>query len=195
MIGIDEIPGYREAIDRERNVRENAFLGLRERICGFPVEPITLRHLIILRGIESPFVNGGECNKAECARFLWVMRPGFVANPPGPFRRWLHCQQVRRKSLLDLVPGIHGFIDGQFQDAPGTSQAGYRVQYYSEAAGCVDLLASAYHWTEECILGMPMPRLLQYSKVIMRRLDPQTPLFNPSDRVRGEWMRRRACQK
>jgi hypothetical protein len=51
----------------------------------------------------------------------------------------------------------------------------------------VDLFGREYGWREADILDAPVKRLFQYLKAISRR-NGETVLFNPSDKVRGQWM-------
>src|SRR5690349_17989316 len=75
---LDQIPGYREAVEKEREIREMAFLDFPELICGIEVKPLSTWHLALLDTIHSPFLTGEtEIVLADCAMFCWMVSPGY----------------------------------------------------------------------------------------------------------------------
>ena len=68
-----EIPGYLEAVKRERLVRDAAFLGLPEAVAGFELRQMTLRDSIVLSIARNPLLSGETPNPLELATFLWYM--------------------------------------------------------------------------------------------------------------------------
>ena len=177
----DQIPGLREAIDREQHIRDVSFIELPEVICGFDVQPLTLRHIIVLGSVGSPFVRGGYPLPVDAGAFLCV-----VGNWRG-FNRWRNLKRLGKVPMMDAVESIGQYMSESFQDAPGISGVD-SVSYYSFAASLIDLLAHEYGWNERDILDMPVKRLFQYVKAIAERHGEKT-FFNPSDKVRGDWMR------
>jgi hypothetical protein len=75
------IPGYAEALIRERVVRDAAFLGITESVGPFEVVPMTLRHWMLLRTMGNPVVRQGEGAPLPAPEqlrdFLWVVNPRF----------------------------------------------------------------------------------------------------------------------
>jgi hypothetical protein len=177
----DQIPGLAEAIEQEQLVRHAAFLDLPETLCGRDVPALTLRHVLILESIQSPLVVGGFVQLTDLAAFFLTLLPA---------RGWRRFWLLRFIAKLDLPPSIAEISDYMregLQDAPGGESGGNFISYFSNAAIWVDALAHEYGWPEPVILNLPLKRLFQYAKVIARRNgDPI--LFNPSDKVRGQWL-------
>ncbi len=186
----DLIPGYREAVKREGGIRDEAFLGLTSDICGLPCVPMNARHFIALDLIGSPLLAAEPLDvstPADVAVFLWLLSPDY--SPTARFRRWRFVRRCRSLPFVQAVCEIQAFIRDTFQDAPpaGPSQdAG--PAYYSHAVNFVHVFASAYGWSEEAILTMPLRRAFQYMRRLTKQRNPKATLFNPSDRVRGDWL-------
>jgi hypothetical protein len=176
----DQIPGLAEAIEKEQHVRDTSFLELPESVCGFDVKPLTLRHVLTLGAVGSPFMRGGHPMPHDIGAFLIV-----VADWKG-FKRWCCLRKLGRVAFRDAVESVDSFVKESFQDAPA-SGAAESVSYYSFAASIVDVFGREYGWSEAETLDVPLKRLFQYLKAIARR-NGETVFFNPSDRVRGQWM-------
>lgn len=113
MPGLLEIPGYLEAVSRERLIRDAAYLAacpspvvpmVTERIGTFDVLPITLRHYVILRMKQNPLLYGKPPDPAELAELLWVLSPGWV--PDAKARdKWMrkHCKRM----VPPCCPKVH----------------------------------------------------------------------------------------
>lgn len=177
----DQIPGLREAIEKEQHIRDTSFLELPESLCGFDVSPLTLRQILLLGSTDSPFVVGGYPTMVSCGGFLCI-----VGNWKG-FKRWRNLKALGRQNPDKVIEAIKQFMAESFQDAPGSSEVD-GVSYYSFAASLIDCFAHEYGWKESDILDAPVKRLFQYIKAISSRRGEKV-LFNPSDKVRGDWMR------
>lgn len=185
-----EIPGWREAVERENAVRDESFLGLTETLCGIEVLPLSAYHFLILEAVHSPFVCGGVPNEVDIARFLWIVSPQFRPTTTRADRK-LRDKFIRRLSNLDWeqsVKAITTYTEDAFQDSPG-SRGGSQASYWSWIAGLVDFIASAYGWTERDIIDIPLKRAFQYVRLIKSR-ESEAIHFNRSDTVRGEWLRK-----
>ena len=182
MTLLEQIPGLRAAIEQEQLVRDSSFLELPESVCGFDVSPLTLRHVLALEAIGSPFICGGQPLPHDFAAFLLTVKPA------RGFARWNMLRRLGQVEYGQAFEEISGFIGDAMQDSPGGAEVqGDYVSYYSFGASFVDCLAKEYGWSEAAILDMPLKRLFQYLKVISRR-NGETTFFNPSDKVRGKWL-------
>jgi hypothetical protein len=177
----DQIPGLREAIEQEQHIRDTSFLALPESVCGFDVNPLTLRHVLTLGAIGSPFMRGGYPMPHDVGAFMVV-----VGDWSG-FKRWRNLRKLSRVETSKVIAEIDLFIKESFQDSPGGSGKESGASYYSFAAALVDVFGKEYGWTEYETLNVPLKRMFQYIKAISRR-NGETVLFNPSDRVRGQWL-------
>lgn len=179
------IPGYAEAVARERFLRAASFVVDREFIHGVRVLPLSIWHVMALDTIGSPFVTKADGVTAEdVLNFLWIVSPKYNSNRLD--RRWFWLTQVRRLDAAETIKAIVDYVSEAYGDAPGGGSSG--PSYYSNAAGLVDALASAYGWSEAEILRLPLKRAFQYSKAISDRLNPNAVMWNPSDRIKGEWL-------
>ena len=178
----DQIPGLAAAIEQERHVRETAFLALPEIVCGFEVPPLTLTHVIALSVVRNPFVAGGSITPTDIAEVLVAL-----TRPTGWQRRKL-LRRLRRMNYAQAVHEVSGYFDEAFQDAPAGSSNPEGTVYYSNAAALVDVFAREYGWNAHLTLRLPLKQLFQYLKAMQRSRDPRAVMFNPSDKVRGQWL-------
>jgi DNA-binding phage protein len=77
-IHADRIPGFLEALARERTVREQAFLGYVEPILGIDLAPLTLERLNLLILAENRYLCGGEARIADVLQLLWICSKAFT---------------------------------------------------------------------------------------------------------------------
>ena len=187
---LDQIPGYREAVDREQSVRAIAFLGVTDQVAGIPVRSVTVRDWIALDFVGSPFVAGGRPDIADTALLLWRLSPSY--RPGSRWRRWLHTRQVRRavtkRGDMAVILAARDYILDTFQDSPGGSGNSLSVPSVHWAIYLIGVLARSYGWSAEETLAMPVSQALQFLRYIELANNPKAVLFNPSDRVRGQWL-------
>ena len=213
MNPLEAIPGLREAIERETEAREIDFLGAPELLCGIEVMPLSIRRLLRLQAVGSPFlykVDGTPPPEqvGDVALFFWALSPNYeralrvrlwaecVSFEIGKFAfNFIRQRFVRRLRPLKLGPAARAcrdYVSRAFEDAPGGSEGRVSASYYGWPASYVGLLASEYGWTEDTILDLPLRRLFQHVRRLIQKHDPGAILFNPSDKVRGEWLRQQS---
>jgi len=180
---IDQIPGLGAAIEQERFVRDSSFLSLPEVIGGVDVQPMTLRHIIALSSVGSPFIAGGHATPEAVAQFVLLL-----AKPTGWLAKRRLLKRIAKMDYDETIAEIKAFMDEAFQDSPASSGGRTQASYYSFAASLVDVFGKEYSWTESAVLDTPIKRLFQYLNVIRKRNNPEAIMFNPSDRVRGEYL-------
>lgn len=177
---------YRRAVEAETRIRESAYLDCPETICGIEVLPLSIRHLVILDYLGSPFVSGGQADAGDVAQFLWIVSPLFEWNAKE--KRDKFTRGLRRLRFHDANQQIADYVAAAFADAPGNSGKN-EVAYVAWPAHLVHLFASEYGWDEKKVLGLPFRRAWQYWRCIAREHDPKRILFNPlSDRVKSDWL-------
>lgn len=186
MSGWLSVPGYREAREREDSIRDAAFILEREEIEGVSVLPMNARHFLLLAGTGSPFVCGGSPSEVAAARFLWIVSPQFEIGESKARDKFL--KRVRKLPFVATCASIHRYVDETFMDAPG-GKASEKIPDTSFVAELVDLLAREYHWTERDILNLPLKRIFQYLRRIQKHHDTDATFVNPSDEIRGKWLR------
>lgn len=168
-----QIPGLEAVVEREAAVRNQSFLDdLPEVICGIEVKPLTLRMVLLLECIGSPFIGGGIVQPHDIGAFLIV-----VAGNPKGFRRWRLLRRVGKMNANHAVVEIESYVSESFMDRPGSSGSS-GASYYSNAAAFVDLFASEYGWSTERVLNAPLKQLFQCLKATAKRHNPKAILFN-----------------
>lgn len=191
-IDIDEIKPYRDAVEQEALVRDVAFLGLNETVLGFEVRPMTLRHLLWLGMVESPFVRSLKLELAEAhlhvaafvrvvsfrnpAKVGWLQDFAFRRR----YRRW-----ASKTSVIESVVAVREYVAEAVQDAPGGSGGG--KAYFSAAASIANYVMERGKEPFAAAVSAAMDVPLKVSFQIMRanRMwhDPKAIMFNPSDDV------------
>jgi hypothetical protein len=201
---LDEIPKLREAIERESNIRDDAFLPVNESIAGFEVVPVTLAHYTILRRVNSPLLSSNQKTSPEqLAAFLWLLNPKFDPKggrakkrfvrrkcrhffPPDlpllptkrAFRRWKRKARVNFYNFSVSLKAARAFMEETLMDRHDAQLVpdGHVAEYYSDSAALVALFAREYRWSEKAVLKMPLRRLFQYMAEIKHHHGQ--PLFN-----------------
>lgn len=180
-VRIADIPGAGELITRTLNNRNAAFLDLTTTICQREVLPMTIRHWVILDGIDSPFVHGETPQPHDIPMFLWVMSRDF--RPGASWRRGRFIRSVRRFDFPAVTARIMRYVEDTFLDSPPGELGDHGLPQISFAAGLVSRLAFSFHWTEAEILNIPLKRLNQYLKAVSMINDPDGAKFNPWDKL------------
>ena len=201
---VELIPGYRAAVDTEQLSRDASFLPITETVGGFELRPLTLRDYITLRMMRSPLICGGTPSPGQLAAFLWLLspshRPGLTLGAFLNRRLFLRrCKYFlpssnradrpeRMANAARLLVAIRAYVEEAFQDRPPTKARGWIEDYYSDAAALCGMLAREYGWSEKAVLDMPMKRIFQYLNEIKAANGSKSPLCNPSDRIKSEFM-------
>ena len=180
---LSKIPGLSEAVkaaEREEEVvREFAFSGLPESICGLEVEPFRIPHLRQLILVDSPFVTGKEPTPESVFDFLWIVSTIYPkSNSESKKALWERIKSAN----LDWALGIHAYVSEAMMDAP--KGGGGNSPIASMSASLVNIIASSYGWSREQIEKEPIKSIYQYVRLIQRDANPESPIDNPlSDRV------------
>lgn len=186
MLTYRNVPGLPEAVKRENDIRDASFLDLNANICGVEIRQMTPRDLIILDGIGNPLMGGTLPSPAQLADFLWKLSPHYAEH--APLRRWLFGRSIRRLDYMAAVKACWRYIEDTFQDSPASSGPS-SIPYAGWCAYLLNNIAINYGWSEQTIINTPLKRLFQYLKCIRRYHDPEAPMHNPSDRVKGDYLR------
>lgn len=205
-----QIPGYAEAIVRERFLRDSAFLGVTETVGGFELKPLTLRHYLLLRILRSPLLYDETPSPVELAQFLWSVSAEYSTDPkarkrflkrcrkftpPAPpllweSKRWRSRFNAALLEMAKCLTETREYISEAMMDRPPSRiGGGFAPDYYSEVAWWVGLFEHRY--TADQLLDMPLKALFQYLQEYKDRkgsMGQHRPtLFNPSDKVRARF--------
>lgn len=185
---LENIPGYREAvaaaIEEEDSLREFAFTGWPEEICGVSVSQFTLRHLLHLFQIKSPFFYGGDPGPEDVALFLWIVSPQFRLG--GDSARGEFYESIAGLGFSAAEQEIRSYIDRAQFDRP--SGGGGATPIASFFASVIHTLASEYGWSVSEIMDLPLAAIYQLTRLIAREHNPRRPFPNRiSDRAKVEF--------
>ena len=201
-----EIPGFRDAVKRERVLRDRAFLGGNEIVAGVVVKQLSLRIMLFLEHAETGFIIPFRYDDmteviAHAAQVLYFAQPGWQEPEVRPFsfwRAWREAMRQRKfqvqlfkgvKDQLDIIGAVRGWIDDAMMDCPAGSQGEVqRPSYVSHPAHLMDLFAAAGLWfTYDEIMDMPLKRLWQHWRLAAHRVY-ELPLTNPSDQLAVDFL-------
>lgn len=192
MNPLADIPGYLEAVNRENESRDLAFLDVPESICGIDILQMTPRHLVMLDRSNNPFLFTPAPVDPDLfpqlVVFLWALSPDYVMGEGAAKTKFV--KSCRKLKFISTVQAVETYVKETFQDAPTREESnGYAPSYTSFVASLVDLLASEYGWSEAEIFNMPLKRIFQYLRRIEIRHGAKV-MFNPSDKIKGDWLDR-----
>lgn len=195
-----EIPGLREAIRKERTLRDRAFLGGYELVFGIVVKQLSLRTVLFLEHAENGFLipfRFDDDNEviAHAIQVLWFSRPSWTppsVETPSLWRQFVTARQehlfqmkvLRNGTPMELVKEVRGWIEEATFDCPSGSGGELpRQSYASHPAHLVDLFGAAgLPFSYDEIMDMPLKRLWQHWRLAANRLY-DLKLTNPSDEV------------
>ena len=176
-----------DAVAREKSLRDAAWLDLPARICGMEFRQMTVRHYLVLDGVDSPFVRGGIPTPEQLAQFLWIVSPSFTPDEGEALR---FTKEIGKLPFTQAVQESLAYVEQTFLDAPqGAKRDDGSPDYFSWLSSIVDALGSEYGWKPFEIMEMPLRQVFQLLRVIRRRHDPKAVLFNNlSDRAKLDWV-------
>ncbi len=179
---LSSVPGYAEAVEREKNNRVFPFLGVHDSINGIEVAALTPSHLVLLDGCGSPYIYGlTDPDPARIAQFLWVVQPDFAHDASA---RDAFVAQHKDQFTPKTADAITEYLTRHLQDAPTPeATAGETKSYFSWCAALVDLFAGRYGWSVEYIMSRPFALLYQLLDAAAFRANPDHLKINPSDAV------------
>lgn len=173
--------------------REQAFLDLPMTVCGEELRAMTPRDLLVLNGVESPFVCPFEPTAAHVALFLWVLHVDNKGTDSWGERRAKRkmIRRVASRGFVQSVKECEAYVEEMFQDAPQSSanQGERRPLGTCFIAPLVIGIALETGWSQADIINTSLPRLFQYSKAIRARAEGKDFVdVAPSDRLTGQFL-------
>lgn len=171
-------PLVKAAVERETELREAAFLGLPFYVEGLALPPLSLRSFLRLRLAGNPYICGGDKFPGDAAAFLYE-----ATGQTG--HREEYAKTIAGLDWAKVNEGITAYKAEAFFDRGGETSGGESVRaYWSDPAQLCDAFGREYGWTVEDTMNAPVAVILQLSRIVGNRIDPQKPMFNPlSDRA------------
>jgi hypothetical protein len=185
------IPGYAEAILEERRRRNRSEFQIPDTVCGVELRPLTLHDIAVMQESGICFFDDSDdaldapTSLVMLLWWQWTKRPKRATYRQK--RRF--ARQVGRKSIEAAEDQIEEWLKWQFADAPpGQTGARGSVPITSFAVSICDSLASRCSWARSEIMNMALPIIWQHLKLAAVAENPRAPRFNPSDRVKSEFL-------
>ena len=128
-----------------------SWVNVPEDFNGLKINNMNLYHLMMLDGIESPFLNGGEVTDQDIALFLWIVSKDYCQDEKIQKKFF---EKVVKIKVGDATRFIQEYIRKTFaeSDTMGKGDKGqvYFISYY------VDLFAREYSWSYKDIINLPL---------------------------------------
>lgn len=187
----------RTAEDERRKI---AFLDVTHVVCGEEVRCMTARDILILDGLQNPFVSGGSIAPAQIPQFLWLLS---VDNDPrrpvrSAFKKGRMIGRARQLDYSKAIEEIGDFVDMMFLDSP---TGGKPERDGGEGRGLQTCFLAPLLVRLACEMGAldpasglpfiesPLPRLFQYLKTLRAKAEgKEFADSSPSDRLLDDWL-------
>lgn len=195
-----EIPGYAEALRRESELRRKAWSDDSDTIAGVTVRLLTLRDMEKLAGMRNGFFCPWKFDTdteflGHCAQLVWWLSD--CAKPKdgmGYVSRAIVAAQAQRlikhvgQDPKQLADDCMRYVKDTFMDAPKGGGGTGASPIAGGPAYVADLLASGgYRMTVDEVLDMPLVRLWQLIRLVLKRVNGETPT-NESDRIATDYL-------
>jgi len=149
---VNEVPKELQQLIAEAQCWANeAWVLVSEDCYGIKVKSMTLRHLMMLDGIETPFLKGGDIKDEDIALFLWIVSEDYSTEAKAKKEFFKKAVKLR---LIPTINWIKEYIKKSFSDSDtmsiGEKGQAYFISYF------VDLFAREYGWSFEQIMEMPL---------------------------------------
>ena len=147
-----EVPlELQEQIDKVHYWSNESWVNISEDCYGIAVQNMNLNHLVLLDGVETPFLKGGDITDKDIALFLWIISEDY--NQEGKGKKKFFEKVVKIK-VMDATKWIKEYISKTFAESDtmnrGEKGQVYFISYY------VDLFAREYGWKLESIMELPL---------------------------------------
>jgi hypothetical protein len=132
---------------------------------------------------------------SEVVRFLWIHSCAFKPIAGGLMSRIIarrrfvrFAKRCRRLKYGQACEEIRDYMNESLADGPGGKSTGpARQSVASWVSSDIHLIASAYGWTADYILDMPIAQMFQCERRILNARN--VPMRNPSDELKIQWLR------
>ena len=151
-------------IDNSFYWSNEAWVDIDEEFHGIKIMNMNLKHLMILDGVETPFLKGGDITDEDIAIFLWIVSREFSQNEK--HKKTFFKKAVKINNVLG-IKWIREYIQKTFSEAD-TMKQGEKGQTYF-LSYFVDIFAREYSWGFDQILKLPLRIAFQLITTINER--------------------------
>lgn len=188
----NSIPGYADAVARERKAREEAYLNLPHDVCGIQLKQITPYLYGLLSLERNPFVTGGTINEAAIAQFLWTLHIDFAVDSK---KRDAFLKSLEDADWIGLQIGIEELLDLTFLDAPYGGGLNQSPLFCNMAWMEYRLAAEPFRWARDTVLHSPLRVIYQLMRCDAWNHGDKTLVNRWSDQVVDDWMHEKMKQE
>ncbi len=185
----------RRSEDERRKV---AFLDMTYTVCGEELRCMTARDVLILDGLENPFVAGGQIHPAHIPQFIWLLSADNDRSRPlrSAFKKGRMIARVRKLDYGQAHREVSAFVETMFLDSPtgkakedGDSrglQTCFLAPLLVRLSGEMGAIDPASGLP---LIESPLPRLFQYLKTLRAKSEGKEFCdTSPSDRLMDAWL-------
>ena len=140
------------------------WLDVDEEIEDIKLHNMNLKHLLMLDGLESPFLTGGDVSEEDAYLFLWVVSKEFSFESKERDEFYIKAKRIPQYQLIEF---IKEYMEKSFAESD-TMKNGSKSQTYF-IAYFVDCFAREYGWTLEKIMKIPLGVAFQLITAINER--------------------------
>lgn len=151
-------------VQKYQSWQGEAWLDVPERVGNIEVQPMNLKHLLILDGIDSPMIKGGDVGEKDLLMFLWVLSPEFCYSPKARDKFFV---KARKQTNFILKEMVQEMLDKAFAESDTMNNSEKSQTFF--IAYFVDCFAREYGWTVDEIMGIPLARAFQLITTINER--------------------------
>jgi len=178
-----DVPGFKESW-------ENALAGLYRRrdlswfsgsvclVCNLPCRPISLAVIMDMIGSKNPILNAKQplqIMPQDVVLLLYRLSPDYREGEKdeGKRKKKAISKHLKKMKLADIQADVFDFVKCTFEDLEtgGAGDSG-QIKEVSFCAYYVNALASNYGWTDDHILNMPFERVIQLTRLIAKKNNP-----------------------
>lgn len=142
-------------IDREQADEAEPWLMFGKDIDGIEVKELSLYHIHILDGLENNIISNGDISEADIAQFLWIVSKEFKINDNKQRDKFI--KKIADKNAYKLKIKINDYINSGLAHSRAMDNEQKEKRNNAHfLAYVVNTLASAYGWSIEYILHLPV---------------------------------------
>lgn len=183
-------PLLSDARKKDRQEAAVLLLPITVRAGRFWFAPMTLRRILVLESLQSPFLTGARMpTRKDILRFLWIMSPGFKLTR-------LRFSLFHARHFFIIWPKYIRVICelmGEAMEMMGDTGKEEGEPSSMWAASMIDGAASQYGWRYDEILDMPLATSILLAKALGARLSmDSTPVTfaRHADKVRADYLKK-----
>ena len=142
-------------IDREQADEAEPWLMFGKDIDGIEVKELSLYHIHILDGLENNIISNGDIREADIAQFLWIVSKEFKINDNKQRDKFI--KKIADKNAYKLKIQINDYFNSGLAHSRAMDNEQKEKRNNAHfLAYVVNTLASAYGWSIEYILHLPV---------------------------------------